>query len=67
MSSKGIKVSETIWNCREIDENNVQLKHALWRYLERFGTVGKRWKHEIKDAFLIQYFDLHTKFWKQWS
>ena len=22
-------VSETIWNCREIDENNVHLKHAL--------------------------------------
>jgi len=22
-------VSEIIWNCREIDENNIHLKHAL--------------------------------------
>jgi len=25
-------------------------KHAFLRYLKRFGTVGKRWKHENKDA-----------------
>jgi len=34
-------VSETIWNCREIDENNLHLKHALLRYLKRFGAVSK--------------------------
>ena len=63
MCSKGIKVSETIWNCREINENNVQLKHALWRYLKRFGTVGKRWKHENKDAYTCNMTRFYTIFW----
>ena len=27
-------VSETIWNCREIEENNVHLKHAFFAVLE---------------------------------
>jgi len=56
-------VSETIWNCRE-KMKIMSRKYAFWRYLNRFGTVGKRWKHEIKDAYTCNMirFD-YTIFW----
>ena len=44
-------IFEIIWNCREIDENNVNLKHTFMWYLKRFGTVGQILKHENKDAY----------------
>ena len=39
------------------------LKHALLRYFKRFGTVGKIWKHENKDAYACNMTRFYTIFW----
>ena len=44
-------ISETIWNYRETIKTSMYLKHAFLWNLKRFGTVGKRGKHENKDAY----------------
>ena len=58
-------VSEIIWNCREKDENNVHLKHALWRTV--FETIWncsnnmKTWKQgRLRVQYVARWYDSLT-------
>ena len=44
-------VPETIWNCIELDENNVHLKHAFVWYLKRFRT-SEKYENKVYVSFL---------------
>ena len=63
-------VSETIWNCREIDEHNVHLKHTFWRIWNDLELQKNNWKHVSKACFIAVFETIWNcrkkmKTWKQ--